>query len=369
MNRPLQIGIIGCGLMGRIHAECVARARGAQLAGFTNRTRDKADALATELDGQVYASLDDMLGDPTVDAVVIASSQQAHAAQAIAAGRAGKHVLCEKPLALTLDEMDAVAHAAKDSGAVFMVAHQLRFHPVVDAVRRAIPKLGRPFHLDLEMALRIGGAKGRCWEDYRSGGFFMEMGCHLTDLSRSLLGDIRHVSAATLRMNPDRATEDFTHALLQSKSGAIASLVVSANHRTTRQGLLRGRLLGEKGRIDFTIYPYARSFNAATLVLDAGVSTFVPDTKTTKLSIARRRSLHAPYHGCFDAYQRQMAAFVQSCTRGAPPPVTLDDGRAAIEIVLAAYASQGAASDAPNFEGGLRICRADAACHPALSQR
>lgn len=275
MKQSLQLAVIGAGLMGGIHADCIARERGARLAGVYNRSPDKARELAGKHGAQVFDSLDELLADDAIDAVVIASPQQAHAEQCIAACKAGKHILCEKPLALTPQEIATVAKAAKRSGIVFQVAHQLRFHPVLAAVRKALPKLGRTFHLDLEMAFRITGSKGRCWEDHHSGGFFMELGCHLADLSRALMGDVRHVMAGTLRLHPDRVTEDFTHALLHFESGALGGIITSANHRTLRQGLLRGRILGERGRIDFRIFPYSRSFNDATIVLDKGRSTFI----------------------------------------------------------------------------------------------
>ena len=238
---------------------------------------------------------------------------------------------------------------------------------MIATVQRARRRLGRSFHLDLEWGLRIQGAGGRCWEDYRSGGFFMELGCHLADLARHLMGDVRHVAAGALRLDRRRVTEDFTHALLSFHGGAIGSLVVSANHRTLRQGLLRGRLLGEKGRIDFTVYPYARAFNTATLTLDHGKSLFVPDTTVRPLAFPRPRSLFRVYPGFYDVYQRQMAAFLDAVRRGTPPPVTLDDGRAAVGIILAAYASQGAATDRPNLARKAPAYRADAACHPSLA--
>src|SRR5688500_5820011 len=147
-GKPLGIGIIGCGLMGGIHAESFAKAKGARLIGFTNRTRDKAEQLAKKLGGgEVFDSVEAMLADP-------------------------------------------------------------RIHPVIEAVKAAMPKLGRCYHLDLEMCFRIGALEGRCWMDYRSGGFFMELGVHLADLARHIMGPIDHVQASTLRLNPKRVTED-----------------------------------------------------------------------------------------------------------------------------------------------------------------
>lgn len=365
MNSP-GVGIIGCGLMGGIHAECYARERGCRIVGFQNRSCDKAEALAKTFGGKVYDSVAQLLSDSHVHAVSITSSQQVHAEQVIAALRAGKHVLCEKPLALTPQEMDAIEKAAARARRVVMVAHQMRFHPIIEAVRKAMPSLGPVYHADLEWTFRIGADKGRCWADYRSGGFFMELGCHVADLARHLLGEVRHVSAHTLRLNPRRVTEDYTHALLQFESNAVASLLVSANHRTTRQGLLIGRILGRKGRIEFTVYPYQRAMNAAKVVLDGGKSIFVPDEKVRHLKPRFPKSLSKVYPGFFDVYQKEIHAFLESVRTGRKPPVTVADGRAAVEIVLSAYAQQGAATWRSNFRRGNRKYRADAACHPVL---
>jgi predicted dehydrogenase len=369
MKSNIGIGIIGCGLMGGIHAACYARERGCRIAGFQNRSRNKAEALAKQFGGTVYATVAELLADRRIGAVSICSSQQVHAEQIIAAAKAGKDILSEKPLALTIRELDAVEKAVAKAGRILMVGHQLRFHPVIEWVRAQMPRLGPVYHLDLEMCFRIAGHEGRCWMDYRSGGFFMELGVHLADLARCFLGAVRNVHANTLRLNPKRVTEDFTHCLLQHRSNASSSILVSANHRTTRQGLLIGRMLGAKGRINFTVYPYGRELNEATVVLDRGKAVFVPDVVVRKMPKRFPRSMSEIYPGFFDVYQREVRAFLGSVRRRTAPPVTLADGRSAVEVVLAAYASQGLASEHPVLRaGGLRY-RADAACHPLLGAR
>jgi predicted dehydrogenase len=365
MSRPLRVGVLGCGLMGGIHAACYAREKDCEIVGFHNRTRDKAAKLAAKFGGAVFDSAEALLHAPQLDAVSITTAQQVHAEQIIAAARAGKHILCEKPVGLTAHEFEQIERTLQKSGVTFMAAHQLRFHPIIEWVKQNQPRLGRVYHLSLEMSLLIKGHEGRCFEDYRSGGFFMELGCHLTDLSRHLMGEVRHVSGHTLRLDPQRVTEDCAHSLLQFQSGAIGSILVSANYRIKRQGLLQGRILGENGRLDFTIYPYARAFNAATLTLDAGQSIFVPDVTIEKfLTDELPPSQFSTYRGFFDVYQREVHAFLEAVRQSTPPPVTFADGRAAVELVLATYAAQGAASDKPN--GGALPYRADAACHPML---
>lgn len=363
---PLRVGIIGAGRMGSIHAHVYSRLPGCSLAGFADVDAAKVNAMAATFGGLAYADWTQLVAGDTVDAVVIATPQAHHAEQIVAAARAGKHVFCEKPLALTPHELDVVEKTVKKAGITLMVGHQLRWHPVIRCVKQHLQELGPLYHLDLEWAMRIAATGGRCWESYRLGGYFMELGCHATDLARFLLGPICHVSGHTLRLNPARITEDHTQCLLQFETGAIGSILISANHRTVRQGLLRGRVLGRNGRIDFTLYPYGRAFNSARLTLDRGQSIFVPDTTERVLSFPKPRSTVKPYPGYFDVYEQEARAFLQAVRTGSEPPCTLADGRSAIEVILATYHAQGEATRGQNFVKRPKVYRSDADCHPLL---
>jgi predicted dehydrogenase len=367
-NKPLGIGIVGTGLMGSIHAECFAREKDARLVAFQSRTRSKAEELAAKHGGQVFDTVDKLLASPEVDAVVIASPQAHHRDQALAAVRAGKHVLCEKPLALTVKEMDEIAAAAKKSRVTFAVGHQMRFHPVILAVKQAMPKLGAIFAIELQWAFRIDATSGRCWATYREGGFCMELGCHAADLARFLMGPIRNVSANTLRFNHGRLTEDHTHALLQFDTFATGSIVISANFRDGRHGQLKGRILGDKGRIEFTCYPYAREGNEATLLIDKTKDWAKPVFDARKLPVKTPRSLFEVYPGFYDIYQKQARNFLDAVKGKAKPVCTLEDGRSAVEVVLAIYDEQSRNTREPNFRRKKKSYRSDKTSHPALAR-
>jgi len=367
-KKQVGIGIIGTGLMGSVHAECYVREEGYRIIGYFDLDTGKAQALAERFGGQVYDSLDALLADERIDAVNISTPQAAHAEQVIAAAKAGKHIFCEKPVGLTAKELDAMQKAVASAGVTFMTGHVLRFHPVISAVRANLPELGPCYHMDLEWSLLIHEHTGRCWESYRLGGFFMEIGCHLTDLAGYLLGPVEDLTGYTLRLNPKRITEDYTNCMLQFASGAVGSILVSANYRRGRQGLLHGRVLGEKGRIDFTLYPYKRAFNEVTLTIDHGKKIFVPDITVKDIPIEPRPSLTKVYLGYFDAYQREAAAFLKAVQTGAAPPCTFADGRNSIEMILAAYHEQGLATRRRNFVNCPKRYRSDADCHPLLKR-
>lgn len=366
---PLGVGIIGAGLMGRIHGECFFRDPRGNVVGCYNPTRSKAEQLVKDFGGKVHDSVESLLADPAVGAVVVASPQSYHADQLVAIAKAGKHIYTEKPVALTVAELDAVERAVAKAKVAVAVNHQMRLHPVIKAVRANLDKLGAIYHLDMEWCFKIDAHEGRCWTNYHQGGFFMELGCHANDLAQFLLGPVQNVTGHSVRMNPKRATEDYTHSLMQFQSNAVASIIVSANHRTKRQGLLIGRVLGEKGRIDFTCYPYARGMNKATLTVDVGKSVFVPDEKKTLLKIENRPSMSKDYKGFFDVYQQQAEAFLDQIFKGLPPVCSLAEGRAAVELVLATYDAQAQHTRKPNFVKPPKRYETKAAAHPIVRRK
>ena len=360
------IAIVGTGGMGSIHADCYARHEGFELIGFQNRTVEKAEVLAEKYGGHVFKTIDAVLDEDSIQAVNISTTQTIHTQQVVAAAEAGKHIFCEKPLALTTEELDEIERAASVSGKAFVVGHQLRYHPVINVVRENLNRLGPCYHLDLEWTLLIRDTGGRCWGSYREGGFLMELGAHVCDLARYLFGEVVDLSGYTLRINPERVTEDYSNVLLQFENGAVGSILVSANHRTERQGLIQGRALGRDGRIDFTAYPFSRDFNEATLTIDHGKELFIPDVTTVSLDIPERPCPHEDYEGFYDVYDQEADDFLNAIRTGSAPRCTLEDGRRAVEMVLATYHHQGLASDRKNFANPPSEYRSDADCHPLL---
>lgn len=370
-SKKLGVGIIGAGNMGAIHAQCFSALKDVSLVGIYNPTQSKAAALTKKFGGKVFESLESLLADPAINTIIITSPQAHHHEQAVAAAKAGKHILCEKPIALLPKEMEDITREVAKAGTTFMVGHQMRYHPVILAVKKALPKLGPLFAMDMEWAFLIAGHEGRCWTSYRLGGFFMELGCHAADLATFLMGPVKNLTANTLRLNPKRVTEDYTRAMIQFESNASGSIIVSANHRTQRQGMLRGRILGKNGRIDFTCYPYGRSHNTASLTLDGGKSVFVPDATTTRLKIDAPPSQFKVYPGFYDVYLQQAKAFVKAVQTGKTDGAsicTLQDGKAAIQMVLGAYDQQSEATRKPNFRSTAKRYRSDETSHPLLGE-
>lgn len=122
-----KIGIIGCGKIAQVrHIPEYAANPDAELAGYYDYNRERALELARTYGGNVYASYEELLSDPSIDAVSVCVANHAHAGITMDALRAGKHVLCEKPMAMTLKECEDMVNAAEESGKYLMVGHNQR---------------------------------------------------------------------------------------------------------------------------------------------------------------------------------------------------------------------------------------------------
>ena len=189
MEGPIRIGLIGAGRMGRVHARHVSRLDGVELVAVADVSLDAARECASSL--AVPAAFDanePVLSSKDVDAVLVCTATDTHAALVAAAADRGKHVFCEKPLALDLVEIDQALARVDAAGVVFQVGFNRRFDPTLRTVWEAARSgsVGRP------ELLRI---TSRDVEppplDYvpASGGLFLDMTIHDLDLARFVVGD------------------------------------------------------------------------------------------------------------------------------------------------------------------------------------
>ena len=127
MNDKIRIGILGCGKIAQVrHIPEYADNPDCKLAAFYNPSRQRAEDMAAKYGGKVYDSAEELLADPEIDAVSVCAANYAHAELAIKALKAGKHVLCEKPMATTIEDCEAMAEAARESGKFLMIGHNQR---------------------------------------------------------------------------------------------------------------------------------------------------------------------------------------------------------------------------------------------------
>ncbi|MEL7238340.1 MAG: aldo/keto reductase, partial [Planctomycetota bacterium] len=188
----LRWGILSTGNIAKTFAKGVAGAARGTLAGVASRDPAKAEAFAKEFGvANAFESYDAMLASPDIDAVYIATPHPQHAEWTIKACRAGKHVLCEKPLGVNWPEAMAMADAADEAGVVLMEAFMYRCHPQTKAIYDAIAagKIGDVQVIDVSFSFRMdGNPESRLLKNALAGGGILDVGCYATSFARLIAG-------------------------------------------------------------------------------------------------------------------------------------------------------------------------------------
>ncbi len=326
MSDSLTVGIIGAGYIGTRHAACWSRLPGARIAAVADIDRAKAEALAAPAAAAVYESAEALLADASVQAVSICTPTDLHRPIAEAAARAGKHILCEKPMALTPDDCAAMTAAAEAAGVVFTVGHVVRFFPEFADAKRQVERgaVGNP----AAVRTRRGGSFPRPESDWyadpkRSGGVILDLLVHDIDWLQWCFGPIKRVYARGLT---DRGLERLDYALLtmRHENGVISHV--------------EGTWADPAG--------FATTFEIAG---DGGLLTF-DSRKARALSFAARAPQPegaapgvvvpaSPLAAEDEPFYRQIAAFADSVVNGAPLAVDPADACRAVAVAAAARES------------------------------
>ncbi|MBV8565387.1 MAG: Gfo/Idh/MocA family oxidoreductase [Methylobacteriaceae bacterium] len=200
----MRIGILGSGFMGDTHARAFAKIPGVQVAMVSSRRLEKAEKLAAEVGAQATTDDRRIIEEPTIDAISNTLPTHLHPATTIAALRAGKHVLLEKPFALTAPECDGMIAAAKASGRILMVAHVLRFWGSYVSLAEFVHsgRLGKPISA---AATRLSQLPA--WADWFldpsvSGGAVLDLSVHDFDVLNWVLGVPKSVYGRGRELRP-----------------------------------------------------------------------------------------------------------------------------------------------------------------------
>ena len=253
----LGIGIIGAGDFGAAHARAIARLTEVRLVAACRTRAAPLAAFTEEFGGRGYTDYRRLLADPEVEAVVIATPHQLHAAMVEAAAAAGKHVLLEKPMAPTPAECRRIRQCVARSGISLMVGHTSHFVPAYRVARELLDagELGEVFHGCSTMTRPWMTPNRRDWHLRRDsgGGMWLTIGVHVLDQLIWLLGGpVKSVAAELQTRFHDQQADDFAVALLRFQSGATAT----ASCIGYRSGVFtfRTQLTGSRGlmRIDHT---------------------------------------------------------------------------------------------------------------------
>jgi UDP-N-acetyl-2-amino-2-deoxyglucuronate dehydrogenase len=297
----------------------------------------KAAPLTEKYGGCLYADWRDLLAADEVELVGICTPADMHCEQTVLACEAGKHVLCEKPMAPSLAECERMIAVARANGVTLMIGFQIRFHPVVRKVDEVVKRLGRLYHLDFEFPLYRPGFN---WRHRRVmlGGVLKEAGIHLLDLACHWLGEVAYVSAETGVAEKRREVEDYAIVTLRFHSGAAARIYCSFFDR--RPSVIKGNLLGERGQLLLSLSSYRPEDSRLTLLDDAG-------ERAIPLDMPWPENVDPIYPGYLNSFGQEIAYFVESVDTCFTPIIGGEVGRRAVEIALAAYESQRRGSKIP----------------------
>jgi len=258
MTRKLRFGIVGAGVITPSHARAIRdHAEDAELAAICDIQVEKAKKLAAEFGAQrVYADYEQMLKQDDIDVIDICLPSGLHAKFGIAAARAGKHVLCEKPLDISLENIDALIKACRDHRVKLGTIYQRRTMPQAVLARKAVQegKLGRMVLGDAYLKYyrspeyyRSAGWRGT-WE-LDGGGALMNQGVHGIDLIQWMMGDVESVFARSAPLVRDIPVEDTAVAVLKYKNGAFGVIQGATSVYPEQQ--TRFELHGENGTVIF----------------------------------------------------------------------------------------------------------------------
>ena len=239
----IRIGIIGCGKIAQVrHLPEYAANPHVELAGYYDLNTQRAQEMAAQYGGKVYESYFDLLNDPSIDAVSICVENRSHAEITTYALYAGKHVLCEKPMAVTLAECESMVAAAERNGKHLMIGHNMRFDPVH---RRAKQLLDRGVIGDvITFRAVLGNAGPEGWSVDEGTWFFdknkaalgalSDMGIHKVDLIQYLLGQkVIETTAKVVTLNKRDndgkliSVDDNALCILKMSGGALGTMAAS----------------------------------------------------------------------------------------------------------------------------------------------
>jgi predicted dehydrogenase len=224
-------GLIGLGMIADFHARAIADIPNAQLAGCCSRTMEKAESFARQHGGKAYASMEAMLADEAIDILAIATPSGNHMEPAVAAAKAGKHVICEKPLEVTLNRIDTMIAAHQQAGTLLGGIFPCRFNDMMTPIRNAVSS-GRLGTITCASAFVPFWRSDAYYEDswrgtwaLDGGAALMNQSIHMIDSLCDLMPPIESVQAfVATKGHPQIEAEDTATAAIRYSNGALGMI-------------------------------------------------------------------------------------------------------------------------------------------------
>jgi UDP-N-acetyl-2-amino-2-deoxyglucuronate dehydrogenase len=333
--QSINFALIGAGNIAKIYVDAFAQIPQARLTVISNRTESTGRALAERAGADWTPAYVDAVSRTNVDAVVIATPSGTHAEIAVAAAEAGKHLLVEKPIDITLLRVDSIIEAAERAGVILACVFPLRFAAGVHKAKEALEagRLGRLTLADCYVkwyrpqSYYDGSWRGAWALD--GGGALMNQSIHNIDLLQWLAGPVKSIIGRTATLAHEMETEDTASALLTFENGAL--------------GVIQGATScwpGDRARVEL-------HGDRGTIVIEEGqiarweLQDSSPEEKEAMLTLEQYDGSGAadPMAIGFEKHRRQIVDLIETIHEGRPPAIQGAEARRSVEIIRAIYQS------------------------------
>jgi predicted dehydrogenase len=334
--RNWNFGIIGAGMIADIHAQAIVSIENAGLIGVCSSDPAKARKLAEKYNCKAFLNYDEMLRSGEIDIVTVATPSGRHMEPAIEAAQHGKHVLCEKPLDISLERIDQMIEAHEKAGTYLGGIFNYRFNDSVALLKVAVEK-GR-FGTISYASVHVPWWRN---EEYYSnswrgtwkldgGGALINQSIHMIDMLQYLMGPIHSLQAFTATRGHSIEVEDTATAIVRFKNGALGGIYGSTasfpgQFRRIEITGTHGTVIQEEN--NFKVWQFADQTEEDLEILNRFNA------------IEGGGGVSDPAAIAYQPHQKNIAAFIQSIETGRPFAINGAEARKAVEIVLAIYAS------------------------------
>ncbi|WP_053375098.1 Gfo/Idh/MocA family protein [Paenibacillus sp. FJAT-27812] len=315
----MKVVVLGCGGLGHVHADAYTKLEGVELTGVCDLQTDQADKLSEQTGAPAFYSFEQMLANAEFDVISITLPSYLHKEYTLLAAKARKHVICEKPMALSLEDADEMMKCCENNGVRLFIGHVVRFFPEYVSLKQSLDSgaIGRACVAHASRAgSHPGDAKPWYKDRARSGGVIVDLMIHDLDFLRWTLGEVKTVYA----MLSQNEQLEYALVTLQFESGAIAN--VEANWGFPGPFHTKAEIAGNAGVV------MANSLKSSSLQIHKHAN----GTSAPTVAIPESPAFKSPY-------ELEIEHFIRCIRDGSEAIVTAKDAYKALEIAYAALES------------------------------
>ncbi|MCA0986869.1 Gfo/Idh/MocA family protein [Guptibacillus algicola] len=327
----MNFAIVGCGHIAKKHADAIQAAEGATLFAVCDTVSEKMEPFVIDYGVEAFDDFSKLLANDNVDVINICTPSGFHGDLAVQAAAAGKHIVVEKPIALTLEDSQRIIDACKENNVKLSVVHPNRFRPVMMEIKELMNqgKIGKLSHANATVRWNRNQAyyDQAPWRGTKSldGGVLMNQAIHNLDLILWLMGDVEEVYSMSATRLRDIEAEDVSTGVIRFKNGSLgiieaATTIYPKNLEETIS------LFGETGSVKI-------GGTTATLFEHLTIEDLNDEESNTLIEKVKADPFGKPGH------QWIIEDMVKAIEEDREPVVTGEDGKKALALVLALYDS------------------------------